>query len=647
MCGVIGVFAIGGKEAIQLETAITMAHSMKHRGPDDEGYAVFSEGASVQSFYGADTPLSVREAHPELSDAKGFEDEIFSLLGHRRLSILDISPAGHQPMTETEGRYWIAFNGEIYNYLELRSQLSDLGHEFHTDTDTEVILAAFKEWGQDCTKHFNGDWAFLIFDNLNETLFVSRDRFGIKPLYFYQDDHRLIFASEIKALLANPNVETEPDLGVLNEYLKSGSKEWLAPTSFTKIQRFPHAHSALIDLKAAKKWQACRYYSLEANVENEKFDMQRAKMFAAKYLDILTDAVRIRMRSDVPYGCALSGGLDSSSVVFLAHQLMEEVDGKSKLDTFSMVHNANELKHYDESKFIDLLQSYLGFNSYRCEAIESDVPELLEKISLVMENPPNGLATAGIVTVGVAKDAGLVVTLDGQGADEVQAGYENYIINYLADLTFFDFFTQFIQFQKNYKGTGNRRFLISSAAMSLRILGLRWTNKLIKLFGFRGEVRFNALNAELLHSVNHNLTNLIHFADARSMHYSIESRMPFMDHRVIEFSLSIPACYKIHDGYSKYFARLAFDGKLPDEITWRKDKLGWPVPVSEWLNGSLKNWKNNIIKGSHILKSITDETLMANPKDLDLQVRYLNIAIWEKVFWDKNKLRSNKVREDD
>ena len=144
---------------------------------------------------------------------------------------------------------------------------------------------------------------------------------------------------------------------------------------------------------------------------------------------------------------------------------MQEIDGKSKLDTFSMVHTAKELKHYDESKFIDLPIAF-RFNSYRCEAIESDVPELLQKISLVMENPPNGLATAGIRTVRVARDAGLVVTLDGQGADEVQAGYENYIINYLANLTFFDFFTQFIQFQKNYKGTGNRRFLISSAALS-------------------------------------------------------------------------------------------------------------------------------------------------------------------------------------
>ena len=584
-------------------------------------------------FWSDDTPLNIRSAYPEAENALIANVKSRVLLGHRRLSILDTSPSGHQPMQSQDNRYCIVFNGEIYNYIELRAELVALNYTFKTNSDTEVILAAYDKWGPDCTSRLNGDWAVLLWDNLEGKLFVSRDRFGIKPLYYYQDDSRLIFASEIKALLANPHVKSEPDLDALSSYLATGTKEWEATTVFKNIRRFPLAHSAVIDLKNVTSWHPTQYYKLDANLVNERFNPMRAEMFAKEYLALLTHAVRIRLRSDVPVGCALSGGLDSSSIVFLASELMEQGHGKKKLDTFSMVHRAPETKHYDESFYIDLLQDNLDFNSFRCEPVEADIPELLQEVLRAMESPPDGLATAGIVTVGAAKEAGLVVTLDGQGADEVQAGYQHYLASYLGNSHIRDFPAQFWRFQKNYEGPSNQRILISFAALALRIFGQKWTNRFTQIFGITGKYKFGPLNAELLRSVNHGLVNLLHYADARSMHHSVESRMPFMDHRLIEFSLSVPACYKIHNGYTKYFARLAFDGKLPDEITWRKDKMGWPVPIAEWFNGPLRAWTKTVLAESNLLKALKENISKQPNSKVSESIKLLNVAIWERVFW--------------
>ena len=633
MCGVIGIFECGPNPVDQLSMALPMAQSIRHRGPDDEGFAVFGGGASPKLFWSDDTPLNVRSAYPEADNARAANIESRALLGHRRLSILDTSPSGHQPMQNQDGRYHIVFNGEIYNYIELRSELVAMNYTFKTNSDTEVILAAYEKWGPDCTSRFNGDWAILLYDNLEGKLFASRDRFGIKPLYYYQDDSRLIFASEIKALLANPHVKSEPDLDALSDYLATGNKEWQETTVFKNIQRFPLGHSAQIDLKDLNSWQPTQYYTLNASTANERFDPVRAEAFAQEYLALLTDAVRIRLRSDVPVGFALSGGLDSSSIVFLADQLLKQEQDEKKLNTFSMVHRAPETKHYDESSYIDLLQDNLGFNSFRCEPVEADVPELLQEVLRVMESPPDGLATAGIVTVGAAKAAGLVVTLDGQGADEVQAGYQHYQASYLGDLNIRDFPAQFWEFHKNYEGPSTRRFLISFAALGLKIFGKNWTNRFARLFGIRSEIKSDSLNIELLNSVNHGLVNLIHYADARSMYHSIESRMPFMDHRLIEFSLSVPACYKIHNGYTKYFARLAFDGKLPDEITWRKDKMGWPVPIAEWFEGPLGAWTKTVLAQSNLLRTLKTNTSEQSKAGISVSIKLLNVAIWDKVFW--------------
>lgn len=630
MCGIAGIFEFGYTTSVQLPHALQMARAMRHRGPDDEGFVSFLRNAAPRVFYGEDTPLVVREHYPEAEASSNVEVETLATLAHRRLSIIDVSPAGHQPMRSADSRYWIAYNGEVYNYIELRVELSALGHLFRTESDTEVILAAYAEWGVDCAERFNGDWALLIYDTERHELFVSRDRFGIKPLYYYQDATGILFASEIKALLAHPRVKTSPDLGYLSRYLSSGTTEWLPETAFVDIRRFPFAHSATIDLAGPGVWEPMRYWDLKVNTSQERFDAGTAQRYAAQYLELLTDAVRLRLRSDVPIGCALSGGLDSSSIVYLANALLSKAKDGPKLSTFSSVYSSPETKHCDESYFIDLLQADLGFRSHKMEPKPDDIPRLSEIVQRHWESPPDGSGMAGINTLGLARDVGLKVTLDGQGADEVQAGYELYLVTFLGSLGWGDFFREIRAVNGTLQGSADRRKIIV-AAVARKLFGVRFLSRLLKMARKNFTFGRRTLNEELRHSVLHGLVNLIHYSDSRSMYYSIESRMPFMDHRLIEFSLSVPGCYKVHAGYTKYLARLAFDGKLPDEITWRKDKMGWPVPEARWLIGPLGVWVDSVIGGSAVLPRMGVK--FSDTQSLKRRIRLFNIAVWERVFW--------------
>jgi asparagine synthase (glutamine-hydrolysing) len=534
-------------------------------------------------------------------------------------------------MSSPDGRYWITFNGEIYNYIEIREELISLGHSFATQSDTEVIIHAYVEWGRSCVHRFNGDWAFVIFDQERFELFVSRDRFGIKPLYYFQDSTGIIFGSEIKALLANPRVTASPNIDVLEKFLISGSSEWEAETPFKGIYRFPFGHSAHIELTRGDAWIPERYWTMEANRSVERYDPSKAKAIAGAYYALLFDAVRLRLRSDVPLGCALSGGLDSSSIVYIASRIFESQNAKSELQTFSSVYVSESLKHYDESRFIDLLQEDLNFLSCRAEPSDLNVPELTAIVARQQEAPPDGLGISGIHTIGLAQRLKLKVTLDGQGADEVQAGYLHYIPTYLAGVCWRDLIAQGYALWD----TGERSRAVTMMillSIGRRILGDRLANCLMRGFGRNFEFRSRALNDELLHSVNHGLVNLIHYSDARSMHYSIESRMPFMDHRLVEFSLSVPACYKIRNGYTKYFARLAFEGKLPDAITWRRDKMGWPAPAEEWLNGPLRAWELSVVGGSRLLERLASSGRNVGRNGITARVRRLNVALWERAF---------------
>ena len=601
MCGITGIIS---KKQIDKNIIEPMTDTITHRGPDGFGY-----------YYGKNYAF-----------------------GHRRLSIVDLSDAGHQPMHYQE-RYTITYNGEVYNHTELRAELEVKGYEFNSHTDTEVIMASYDAWGVECLNKFNGMWAFVIYDKQKDKYFISRDRFGKKPFYYYTNEDSFIFASEIKAILAHPDVEATPNIEFLQNYINNGCKEYIKETAFEGVFRFDFSsyfEGSLEDLLS--EFTQKKFWELKPNLSHEKFDESKVKEYAQKYYELLEDAVRIRLRADVKVGSALSGGLDSSSIVYLVNKLLKE-QGKEELqETFSSVYKSDGTQDCDESRYIDIMADKLGVHSNQIEPKEKDIPIEYEKLVWHLENPPESTLMSSWHTFKLVSSTDVKVTLDGQGADEQLAGYLPYLMNYISSLSFTDMIKEAklcskIPDAKKYVFRG----------LTIGMFRVVFGEKLLNLF-IHKVLRKNfepSLNQVLLDATNRGLITLIHYADHTSMAFSIESRMPFMDYRLVEFLASVPACFKMRNGWTKYIARVAFDGKLPDEVNWRKDKMGWPVPENYWFRGNLKEWFIEKVEKSTLVKKL--DTSLDIKKEIKGNVnitkltRYLNIARYEKIFMKKSK----------
>lgn len=612
MCGITGIISKGD---IMYSTMKAMNDKLYHRGPDAEGFLFGGDCISDCS----------------LSMVSCVNSDTRFAFGHRRLSIVDLSLFGHQPM-QYMNRYWIVYNGEVYNHVELRSELVEKGYHFVSNSDTEVIMAAYDFWGKECLGRFNGMWAFVIYDGLRNEFFISRDRFGIKPLYYFQNDENLIFASEIKALLENPLVVPKEDKEFIRDYLINGCKEYTTRTAFLGIKKFDYGSYIIIGgndvfspLKEYKFWK------VRPNLSDEKFNSERAQIYAEQYYDLLYDAVRLRLRADVNVGSASSGGLDSSSIVYLINRQLRDQGVEHQQVTFSTVYNTPGTENCDESAFIDEVTRTLDVNSLRIEPQEAEVPHEHRKVIYHLENPPEGTLMSSWHTFKLVGSSEVVVTLDGQGADEQMAGYLPYIINYwstkkklsgsLKELYFF-WKTSTMKFALIGLGFNVAKKLFSEDVVKYVIF---------KITGRRIEVYKN-LNQRLFEDSFSSLITLLHYADHTSMAHSVESRMPFMDFRLVEFLMSVPACYKIHNGWTKYIARLAFDKKLPDTVVWRKDKMGWPIPEKKWVNGGLKNWFEAGVKDGFLCVGEAAPQKL-NKVEHSRAFRYLNLSVLHKVYF--------------
>ena len=590
MCGISGIIS---KKSIERNIIEPMTDRIIHRGPDGFGY-----------YYG--------------------EKFVF---GHRRLSIVDLSDAGHQPM-QYLNRYVITFNGEVYNHLELRIELEKNGYVFQSHTDTEVIMASYDFWGADCLNKFNGMWAFVIYDRLKDKYFMSRDRFGKKPFYYYKDQEKFIFGSEIKVILAHPDVESKPNLKFLDSYVQNGAKEYIKETAFENIFRFDFSsyfEGSLEDI--FENFEQNKFWEIKPNLSHEKFDEEKAKEYAKQYYELLEDAVRIRLRADVKVGSALSGGLDSSSIVYLVNKLLKEQDKEELQETFSSVYKSDGTQECDESYFIDIMALKLGVHSNQIEPKEDEIPSQIEKMIWHLENPPDNSLMSSWHTFKLVASTDVKVTLDGQGADEQLGGYLPYLLNYISSLSIVDMFSQA---KKCLQIPNSSKYVFVGLCLGLyRVLfGEKFLKFTIKNI-FKRDFETN-LNKKLGIDTMGSLITLIHYADHTSMAFSIESRMPFMDYRLVEFLASVPACYKMRDGWTKYLARLAFDGKLPDEINWRKDKMGWPIPEKKWFYGNLNRWFIANIESCKLSKKLSFKE--KENKRFSNNIKRMNLSIWEKSF---------------
>lgn len=596
MCGISGIINKNGNTVLHCEIK-RMNDLIKHRGPDDEG------------FY--------------------FDKNI--AFGHRRLSILDLSSNGHQPMSYLD-KYIITYNGEIYNYIELREELKKDGYRFKSDTDTEVILASYDKWGIECVNRFNGMWAFAIYDKEKEIIFCSRDRFGIKPFYYTEVNDKFVFGSEIKQLLEFYD-KRYVNKKILIDYLVIGFENHTDETFFENIFILKQSHNLIYDLKT-NSYKIERYYDIKK--EEIKLDENSS---IELYSKILGDAVNLRLRSDVKVGTCLSGGLDSSSIAAIA----SDIYNRKNNEKFIAIHAKSSQKSGDESLFAQEVANHCNLDLHIIEPSQEDFINFIDEVIYTQEEPFGSPSIfMQYFVMKKSRELGCKVLLDGQGGDEVLVGYERYYPAYLMSLGFFGFIKGFLNASKNSKLTNKELlgYFLYFTNSKIRIKILKNKNKFIKKeylnlasFDILEKNSRSYLNLFELqyHEIFHTqLPHLLRYEDKNSMRNSIETRLPFLDFRAVETALAINNKYKIKNGWTKYILRKTVDKILPKNIVWRKNKFGFEAPTKLWIDAIdsklIETIKNSLILGK-ILNTI-------NFKELDLKQKWklFNIAKWESIY---------------
>lgn len=596
MCGIAGIISVNSP--LEVELINKMTQSLRHRGPDDEGFLGLDlKSKTIYNLYSQQS--RVKEGY----DISEFSNHANMFMGHRRLSIIDLSPAGHQPMSYDSGNLWIVFNGEIFNYKELREELKINGYKFKTNTDTEVVLAAYKEWRDSCVKHFNGDWAFAIYDKDKNEIFLSRDRFSIKPLYYFHDPDSKIFAfaSEIKALFCLPYVRRDINKEKCFEFLTFSLHEHSDQTMYKDVYQVEPGSSLVLNLNTLKL-DRHKYYTLQYDPDLGNYDHKKALVYASDIRELLTDSIRLRLRADVPIGTCLSGGLDSSSIVVIINKLLkkggvevEQIGEKQKTFTSSFPNEP-----IDETKFAKLIIEHANSEAYFTNPTIEEADGEINNLILHQEEPFGGASVYAQWKILEEASKHVKVVLDGQGGDEIFGGYAIYRSAYLAQLIKT---VNPVKFVSELLGTVKMHNSLKRVLASLKGLPVYLAptvlkslfffirkrslinNALIKLetaertipFKYISSFTPNLNKVLFLYQMMYSLPHLLHYEDRNSMAFSIESRTPFTDYRLVDYLFSIPACYKYHNGWAKWLLRLAMKDLLPSEILWRKDKIGFAV----------------------------------------------------------------------
>lgn len=548
MCGIAGIFHVNGGSPDPSLLA-RMSERIRHRGPDGSGTYL-------------DGPVG---------------------LAHRRLAIIDLTEAAAQPMANEDGTLRLVYNGEIYNYIELREELIGKGHSFRSDSDAEAVLHAYEEWGRDCLARFIGMWAFALWDSRRQELFCARDRFGIKPFYYTRVGDMILFASEIKALLAHPEVGRRPDDSLLLAFLAWGVLDHTGGTMFEGVRQLPPAHR--ISFGRSGGGTPERYWDLAMNPEPGRPWPEEDERAARAFRDLLTDAVRIHLRSDVPVGTCLSGGIDSSTLAALINGLIRAEKPPSIGDrqkTFSIVFPD---PRFTEERFIDEAVAGAGVDAGKQTLEPGEVPRDLPRLLAVQDEPFGSLSIAAQFRVMELASRSVKVVLDGQGADEELGGYLAYQGSYLGGLLRgLHLSTAFHEAVGSLRLHGG--FLSGALSQVIERSGRRAL--------LRGDIptvsRYSGSLDEVLKQeiLATNLPALLHWEDRNSMAFSIESRVPFLDHRVVEFLGALPLGQKIRNGVTKYILRKAAKGLIPEAIRCRMDKMGFVTPEEAWMREGLR-----------------------------------------------------------
>jgi len=567
MCGFVMILSADNRPA---DAALSnrMAALMAHRGPDDTGQ--FSEHGLAFAF--------------------------------RRLAIFDLSDSSRQPMISADGRYVIVFNGAIYNFIELRAELIDLGHKFRTDGDTEVLLASYQQWGAACLSRLNGMWAFVVYDRRDRRIFAARDRFGVKPLFWYYDARGLVLTSEIKAIRDSGYASTVPNWRTIARFLLEARLDEDDTTFYTGIRRVPAGTFFEGDARIAPTFR--RYWCLD-----EAIAMAEPPDPVEQFRYLFDDAVRVRMRGDVPVGVLLSGGLDSTSIISrMVTQQYQNGPHTRRIEALSYVDPA-----YDEAPFIDATLRQTGAALHRLEADPEQLWNILERHLWYQDEPVHSFTSVVIYQLmQLAREHGLKVMLSGQGADEVLAGYPAYFIDYWSDLVRsghpwiahgeIDAFARgHEQSPLALHGALARRYFnywkrrvpgyrrLAALRRRARIMSDQWVSDDVKLHWEPSQLPYpHTLTDSLRMSVERFALPLyLRIEDRNAMAHGVEVRMPFLDHRLVSLAFRLGARRKLHGEYTKVVLREAMEGRIPEVVRKRVSKFGFPTSANSWLRTTL------------------------------------------------------------
>jgi len=612
---------------------------VSHRGPDGEGWQVFDTRCG---------PLA---------------------LGHRRLAIIDLDNRAAQPMAGADGRYWLIFNGEIYNYRELRAELTGHGVTFRTESDSEVLLSAYVRWGEAALDRLVGMFAFLIWDARDQVLFAARDRFGIKPLFFHASGHGIAFGSEIKQLVGLPGLETRMNAARAYDFLLAGYTDHTDETLFAGINQLRGGECVTLDLARWAPGDALpirRYY----DIPRAKGPDLTEKQAAHRFRELFLESIKLHLRADVRTGSCLSGGLDSSSIVCVMDQMLKGETGAGPIHTVSACYTNKEV---DEKPFMDYVNDATRTEPHHIWPRAEDAFALAEKITWHQDEPYGSTSIFSQWCVfEEAKRSGIKVMLDGQGADEQLAGYHGS----------FWYYGQSLLKSKDYNGLGWmvfdrwRKHGLSPADQLKTILGagappwvMRFARKVAPADrsgdGWLGSAFLDAARPTsgggmgevmardgipavkdlgdlcVLFTKGASLPMLLRYEDRNSMAHSIEARVPFLDHRLVEFNIGLWDQHKMVGGDTKRVLRAAMQGILPEKVRRRHDKLGFATPEQAWFRGPLRPLVEQGVEATlarypELLNAGETRALMAaalegrRPVDFTLW-RIVNLGLWGKL----------------
>ncbi len=624
MCGITGIVHNNLRQPVEEALLEWMTGKLRQRGPDDSGLWC--------------------------ADGVGF--------GHQRLSIIDID-GGHQPMATADGLLWITYNGEIYNYIELKADLQEKGHNFRTQCDTEVLLQMYAAYGQKCLGQLNGMFAFAIWETHEKRLFAARDRLGIKPLYYYWDGELFAFASEPKALLAHPRITAEINRESLEDYLNLqyclGDK-----TLFKGIKRLLPGHC--LNLQDGRL-QVQQYWDLSFTGEGDSGDLTE------QLQDLMRDSVRLRLRSDVPVGAHLSGGLDSSAVSSLAADLLGE-----PLQVFTC--GFKDADRYDETRYARLVGDHIGAVYHEYFPTAQDLAETFEQLIYWLDEPVAGAAVFPQYFLSKLASENVKVVLGGQGGDEIFCGYARYLVAYLESglqraiygsapmagqvrlediAPNLDYLGGYEPMMQHFFADG--LFTDPADRYFRLLLSTRRSQELddillpeLKPDGYVTRDAFreafmapqtdDLIDRMTYMDTKDHLQSLLHLEDRTSMAVSLESRLPLLDHRLVERVFAVPPARRFSAGKPKFLMRQAIADWVPAPVMQRSDKMGFPVPIFEWFHGELRPYVEEILLGSRtrqrgIFNAAAVERCLRSEKPFGRTVwGLMSLELWFRNFFD-------------